>query len=148
MFLLASVKMFVFMKSQHVHNFKTCNTFFDTRRDNKQRKYINKLCIHVNQMQQPRPPNSVLISRNTEVDETALGEKTGNSKSNCRAWKDFNFRCVLPSDDGRTGWPASFDPLGRLHNSEWAPLGPTFWIGMGPFGNFRMGSLNVPLFMV
>ena len=29
-------------------------------------------------------------------------------------------------------WLASSDPLGALQNSEWAPLVPTFWIGMGP----------------
>ena len=35
-----------------------------------------------------------------------------------------------------TGWLAGSDPLVPLQNSEWTPLGPTFWIGMDPFGNF------------
>ena len=51
-----------------------------------------------------------------------------------------------------TGWSASSGPLGRLQNSEWAPLGRTFW-RCGPLGNFwspirRMGTPSGPFFFM
>ena len=98
---LASVKMFVCKKSQHVHNFKTCNTFFDTQRDKKQRK-THKQTV-----------NTCQLDATTQTTEQRVNFQARGSRRDCalegkrviqeQLWglERCYFRCVLSFDDAR-----------------------------------------------